>query len=186
VFPRGALVWIFYFLNESQTPISLGQAHNAQPLLYIVDLAPSVLGVTFAVLVLKVGSQKTARLPIEDEYRCALSVAKIPIIMTRTNGYVEECNVTVEKLLGLPQIEIIGKNVLRDFVRVDAQDEILNTFTDLLQTEELYNLEIPLIDAVGNLKLVLVSARVRLNTAQEADGFLIFGQDIAQLRNQET
>ena len=35
-------------------------------------------------------------------------------------------------------------------------------------------------------KLVLVSARVRLNTAQEADGFLIFGQDIAQLRNQET
>ena len=123
---------------------------------------------------MKVGSQKTARLLIEDEYRGALSVANIPIIVTRTNGYVEGCNATVEKLLGLPQIEIIGKKVLRDFVRVDAQDEILNTFTDLLQTEELYNLEIRLIDAAGNLKLVLVSARVSLNTAQEADGFLIF------------
>jgi PAS domain-containing protein len=108
-FPAGALVWIFYFLNESQTPISLGPAHNAHPLLYIVDLAPLVLGVTFAVLGFKVGSQKTARLLIEDEYRGALSVANIPIIMIRTNGYVEGCNAAVEKLLELPQIEIIGK-----------------------------------------------------------------------------
>lgn len=185
VFPGAALVWIFFVLNEPQTPISIWQAHDAHPLLFIVDLAPFVLGITFVVFGMKVGRQAAARLLIEDEYRGALSVANIPIVMIRIDGLVEGCNAAVEKVLGLPQIEIIGKNILTDFVRVDAQDKILKIFTDLLQTGELYNLEIPLIDATGNLKLVLVSARVKLNSREEVEGFVVFGQDITQLRNQE-
>jgi len=105
--------------------------------------------------------------------------------MIRIGGVVEGCNEPVEKVLGLPQAEIVGKNILTDFVRADAQDETLNAFINLLQTKEPYNLEIPLIDAVGNIKLVLISAKVRLNTLKKVDGFVIFGQDITQLRNQE-
>ena len=120
VFPGAALVWIFFVLNEPQTPISIWQAHDAHPLLFIVDLAPFVLGITFVVFGMKVGRQAAARLLIEDEYRGALSVANIPIVMIRIDGLVEGCNAAVEKVLGLPQIEIIGKNILTDFVRVDA------------------------------------------------------------------
>ncbi len=185
VFPGAALVWIVYVLDEPQTPVSFWQVHEAFPLLFILDLAPFVLGTTFFILGLKVGKLRTDRLLIEEEYRGALSVANIPIIMIRIGGVVEGCNAAVEKVLGLTQVEIIGKNILTDFVRADAQDEMRSIFTDLLQTKELYNLEIPLIDAVGDLKLVLISAKVRLNTAKEVDGFVIFGQDITQLRNQE-
>jgi PAS domain S-box-containing protein len=115
----------------------------------------------------------------------ALSVANIPIIMIRIGGVVEECNEAVEKVLGLPSVEIVGKNILTDFVRADAQDEIEKLFINLLQTKELHNLEIPLIDAVGDIKLVLISAKVRMNPLKKVDGFVIFGQDITQLRNQE-
>ena len=137
------------------------------------------------ILGLEVEKLRAARSLIEEEYRGALSVANIPIIMIRIGGVVEGCNEPVEKVLGLPQAEIVGKNILTDFVRADAQDETLNAFINLLQTKEPYNLEIPLIDAVGNIKLVLISAKVRLNTLKKADGFVIFGQDITQLRNQE-
>lgn len=137
------------------------------------------------ILGLEVEKLRAARSLIEEEYRGALSVANIPIIMIRIGGVVEGCNEPVEKVLGLPQAEIVGKNILTDFVRADAQDETLNAFINLLQTKEPYNLEIPLIDAVGNIKLVLISAKVRLNTLKKVDGFVIFGQDITQLRNQE-
>jgi len=185
VFPGAAIAWIVYVLKEPQTPISLWQVHEAYPLLFIVDLAPLVLGITFFILGLEVGKLRAARLLIEEEYRGALSVANIPIIMIKIGGIVEGCNAAVEEVLKLPQIEIIGKNILTDFVRVDAQDEILTVFTDLLQAKELYNLEVPLIDAAGNLKMVLISAKLRLNSQKEVDGFVIFGQDITQLRNQE-
>ena len=185
VFPCATLVWIVYVLNEPQTPVDIFQVHEAFPLLFIVDLAPLVLGVSFLILGLEVGKLRAARSLIEEEYMGALSVANIPIIMIRIGGVVEGCNEAVEKVLGLPQAEIVGKNILTDFVRADAQDETLNVFINLLQTKELHNLEIPLIDAVGNIKLVLISAKVRLNTLKKADGFVIFGQDITQLRNQE-
>ena len=185
VFPVVAIAWIVYVLKEPQAPISIGQVHEAYPLLFIVDLAPLVLGITFFILGLEVGKLRAARLLIEEEYRGALSVANIPIIMIKIGGIVEGCNAAVEEVLKLPQIEIIGKNILTEFVRVDARDEILNVFTNLLQAQELYNLEVPLIDAAGNLKMVLISAKVRLNTQKEVDGFVIFGQDITQLRNQE-
>jgi PAS domain S-box-containing protein len=159
--------------------------HETFPLLFTVDLAPLVLGISFLILGLEVEKLRAARSLIEEEYRGALSVANIPIIMIRIGGVVEGCNEPVEKVLGLPQAEIVGKNILTDFVRADAQDETLNAFINLLQTKEPYNLEIPLIDAVGNIKLVLISAKVRLNTLKKVDGFVIFGQDITQLRNQE-
>lgn len=185
VFPGTALVWIVYVLNEPQTPVNIWQVHEAFPLLFIVDLAPLVLGIAFFIVGLEVGKLRAARSLIEEEYMGALSGANIPIIMIRIGGVVEECNEAVEKVLGLPSVEIVGKNILTDFVRVDAQDEIQNAFINLLQTKELHNLEIPLIDAVGNIKLVLISAKVRLNTLKKVDGFVIFGQDITQLRNQE-
>lgn len=185
VFPGAALVWILYVLNEPQTPVNIWQVHEAFPLLFIVDLAPLVLGITFLILGLEVGKQRAARSLIEEEYMGALSVANIPIIMIRIGGMVEGCNEAVEKVLGLPAVEIVGKNILTDFVRADAQDEIEKLFINLLQTKELHNLEIPLIDAVGNIKLVLISAKVRLNPLKKVDGFVIFGQDITQLRNQE-
>jgi PAS domain S-box-containing protein len=185
VFPGTALVWIVYVLNEPQTPVNIWQVHEAFPLLFIVDLAPLVLGIAFLIVGLEVGKLRAARSLIEEEYMGALSGANIPIIMIRIGGVVEECNEAVEKVLGLPSVEIVGKNILTDFVRVDAQDEIQNAFINLLQTKELHNLEIPLIDAVGNIKLVLISAKVRLNTLKKVDGFVIFGQDITQLRNQE-
>ena len=186
VFPGAALVWILYVLNEPQTPVNIWQVHEAFPLLFIVDLAPLVLGISFLILGLEVGKLRAARSLIEEEYMGALSVANIPIIMIRIGGMVEGCNEAVEKILGLPSVEIVGKNILTDFVRADAQDEIEKLFINLLQTKELHNLEIPLIDAVGNIKLVLISAKVRLNPLKKVDGFVIFGQDITQLRNQET
>ena len=185
VFPGAALVWILYVLNEPQTPVDIFQVHEAFPLLFIVDLAPLVLGISFLILGLEVGKLRAARSLIEEEYMGALSVANIPIIMIRIGGMVEGCNEAVEKVLGLPEVEIVGKNILTDFVRADAQDEIEKLFINLLQTKELHNLEIPLIDAVGNIKLVLISAKVRLNSLKKVDGFVIFGQDITQLRNQE-
>ncbi|MBT4378358.1 MAG: PAS domain S-box protein [Gammaproteobacteria bacterium] len=186
VFPGAALVWILYVLNEPQTPVNIWQVHEAFPLLFIVDLAPLVLGISFLILGLEVGKLRAARSLIEEEYMGALSVANIPIIMIRIGGMVEGCNEAVEKILGLPSVEIVGKNILTDFVRADAQDEIEKLFINLLQTKELHNLEIPLIDAVGNIKLVLISAKIRLNPLKKVDGFVIFGQDITQLRNQET
>ena len=186
VFPGAALVWILYVLNEPQTPVNIWQVHEAFPLLFIVGLAPLVLGISFLILGLEVGKLRAARSLIEEEYMGALSVANIPIIMIRIGGMVEGCNEAVEKILGLPSVEIVGKNILTDFVRADAQDEIEKLFINLLQTKELHNLEIPLIDAVGNIKLVLISAKVRLNPLKKVDGFVIFGQDITQLRNQET
>jgi PAS domain S-box-containing protein len=185
VFPGAALIWIVYGLNEPQTPVNIWQVHEAFPLLFIIDLAPLVLGIAFFILGLEVGKLRAARSLIEEEYMGALSVANIPIIMIRISGVVEECNEAVEKVLGLPSVEIVGKNILTDFVRDDAQDEIEKLFINLLQTKELHNLEIPLIDAVGDIKLVLISAKVRMNPLKKVDGFVIFGQDITQLRNQE-
>jgi PAS domain S-box-containing protein len=185
VFPGAALIWIVYVLNEPQTPVNIWQVHEAFPLLFIIDLAPLVLGIAFFILGLEVGKLRAARSLIEEEYMGALSVANIPIIMIRISGVVEECNEAVEKVLGLPSVEIVGKNILTDFVRDDAQDEIEKLFINLLQTKELHNLEIPLIDAVGDIKLVLISAKVRMNPLKKVDGFVIFGQDITQLRNQE-
>jgi two-component system, cell cycle sensor histidine kinase and response regulator CckA len=185
VFPGSALIWIIYVLNEPQTPVNIWQVHDAYPLLYIVDLAPLVLGLAFFILGSEVGKLKASRTQIEEEYMGALSVANIPIITTATDGAVEGCNEAVEKVLGLPSVKIVGKNILTDFVRADVQDEIQNVFINLLQTKELHNLEIPLVDACGNIKLVLVSAKVRLDTLKKVHGFVIFGQDITQLRNQE-
>jgi PAS domain S-box-containing protein len=159
--------------------------HDAHPLLYIVDLAPLVLGIAFFIFGLEIGKLRAARSLIEEEHMGALSVANIPTIMINIDGIVEECNEAVEKILGLPSVEIVGKNILTDFVRTEVQDEIQNVFINLLQTKELHNLEIPLIDAAGDIKLVLIGAKVRLNTLKKVDGFVVFGQDITQLRNQE-
>lgn len=185
VFPSAALIWVIYGINEPGTPDDIWLAHKTFPLLFIIDLAPFVLGLVFLIFGSQVRKLGAARSIIEEEYMKALSVANIPIIMIRINGTVENCNEAAGKLLGFPSTEIIGKNILRDFVKADAQDKNLAVFTELLQTKELQNVEIPLIDAVGGTKLVLISAKVRLNILKEVDGFVIFGQDITQLRHQE-
>ena len=185
VFPSAALIWIIYGINEPGAPNDIWQVHKTFPLLFIIDLAPFVLGLVFLIFGFQVRKLSAARSIIEEEYMKALSVANIPIIMIRINGTVENCNEAAGKLLGFPSTEIIGKNILRDFVKADAQDKNLAVFTELLQTKELKNVEIPLIDAAGGTKLVLISAKVRLNILKEVDGFVVFGQDITQLRHQE-
>ncbi len=125
-----------------------------------------------------VGQDITAYLAQEKEYSKLIDNAYAPIFGVNTQGRVNLWNKCTQKIVGYTLEEVMGQNLVEDFITKEYKYDVSTVLEKALKGEETANLEFPLITNQG----VRIEALLNAMTRQDEQGNIIsvvgIGQDI--------
>jgi PAS domain S-box-containing protein len=143
------------------------------------DEANHVIGVV------GIGQDITARIAQEQEYSKLIDTANAPIFGVDRDGLVNVWNRNASKLTGFAGEEVMGRNLVKDFITDDYKERVQGVFTKALVGVETANFEFPLVTKAGVSVRVLLNATTRRDDQGKATGVVGIGQDITARIAQE-
>jgi PAS domain S-box-containing protein len=143
------------------------------------DEANHVIGVV------GIGQDITARIAQEQEYSKLIDTANAPIFGVDRDGLVNVWNRNASKLTGFAGEEVMGRNLVKDFITDDYKERVQGVFTKALVGRETANFEFPLVTKAGVSVRVLLNATTRRDDQGKATGVVGIGQDITARIAQE-
>ena len=135
--------------------------------------------------VVGIGQDITARIAQEQEYSRLIDTANAPIFGIDRNGLVNVWNRNASKLMGFAGEEVMGRNLVKDFITDDYKARVQDVFTKALEGRETANFEFPLVTKAGVSVRVLLNATTRRDDQGKATGVVGIGQDITARIAQE-
>ena len=135
--------------------------------------------------VVGIGQDITARIAKEQEYSRLIDTANAPIFGIDLNGLVNVWNRNASKLTGFTSEEVMGRNLVNEFITEDYKERVQDVFTKALNCEETANFEFPLVTKAGVRVEVLLNATTRRDEQNRISGVVGIGQDITARINQE-
>ena len=135
--------------------------------------------------VVGIGQDITARIAKEQEYSRLIDTANAPIFGIDLNGLVNVWNRNASKLTGFASEEVMGRNLVNEFITEDYKERVQDVFTKALNCEETANFEFPLVTKAGVRVEVLLNATTRRDEQNRISGVVGIGQDITARINQE-
>jgi len=135
--------------------------------------------------VVGIGQDITARLVQEREYARLIDTANAPIFGVDTYGAVNVWNKNAQKLVGYAPEEVMGKNLVQEFITDEFKTAVQTVLDQALQGEETANFEFPLMTKGGIRIVVLLNATTRRNEQGNIIGVVGIGQDITGRLAQE-
>ncbi|KAL7523342.1 hypothetical protein ACHAWF_000484 [Thalassiosira exigua] len=94
--------------------------------------------------VVGIGQDITARLAQEREYSKLIDTANAPIFGVDNMGAVNVWNKNAHKLVGYAPEEVMGKNLVKEFITEEFRDAVQAVLDQALHGEETANFEFPL------------------------------------------
>jgi len=150
------------------------------------DVSGNVVGV------LGVGQDITERKQVEvekarvaQELRTFIDTANAPIFGIDANGLVNEWNNKAAAITGFDRNEVLGKNLVQDFITTEYQVSVSEVLDNALQGRETANFEFPLYTKDQRRVEVLFNATTRRDVCGDVVGVLGVGQDITERKQVE-
>eukprot|EP00956_Cyclotella_meneghiniana_P011801 scaffold16582_cov75-Cyclotella_meneghiniana.AAC.5 len=149
------------------------------------DEQGSVIGVV------GIGQDITARLAQEREYSKLIDTANAPIFGVDTTGRVNVWNQNAHKLVGYAPEEVMGQNLVEQFITPEHRARVQSVIDEALAGEETANFEesvqllFPLMTKTGVRLEVLLNATTRRDEQGDVIGVVGIGQDITARLAQE-
>ena len=135
--------------------------------------------------VVGIGQDITGRIAQEREYSKLIDTANAPIFGVDTQGAVNVWNKSARKLVGYTPEEVMGKNLVREFITDEFKTAVQAVLDQALHGEETANFEFPLMTKGGVVLDVLLNATTRRDEQGNIIGVVGIGQDITGRLAQE-
>ena len=150
------------------------------------DVSGNVVGV------LGVGQDITERKQVEmektrvaKELQTFIDTANAPIFGIDANGLVNEWNNKSAAITGFSRKEVLGRNLVQDFITKEYQVSVKEVLDNALQGREAANFEFPLYTKDQRRVDVLLNATTRRDVSGNVVGVLGVGQDITERKHVE-
>jgi len=119
---------------------------------------------------------------IANEMTQLVDTANAPIFGIDANGMVNEWNQQAEKITGFDKEEVMGLDLVADFITDDYKASVGEVLERALLGEETANYEFPLFTKSGNRVDVLLNSTTRRDASGRIIGVVGVGQDITELK----
>ncbi|WP_084273368.1 PAS domain-containing sensor histidine kinase [Maribacter antarcticus] len=110
-----------------------------------------------------------------------IDTANAPIFGIDSKGLVNEWNQTSEKITGFTKDEVLGKDLVQNYITEDYRESVKKVLDDALLGQETANYEFPLFAKDGQRVMVLLNSSTRRDAKGKITGVLGVGQDITEL-----
>lgn len=118
---------------------------------------------------------------IAKELRLFIETANAPIFGIDVEGNVNEWNQTTEQITKYRKEEVIGKDLVEEFISEDYKTSVKNVLNQALQGKETANYEFPLYTKDKRRVIILLNASTRRDIDGKITGVLGIGQDITEM-----
>ncbi|MFT5484959.1 MAG: PAS domain S-box-containing protein, partial [Halieaceae bacterium] len=112
-----------------------------------------------------------------------IDTANAPIFGIDTEGKVNEWNQQSEKITGYKKEEVMGRDLVADFITDDFKHSVGIVLAQALNGDETNNFEFPLYSKTGDRVDVLLNSTTRRDAAGKVIGVVGVGQDITELND---
>ena len=158
---------------------------------YITELTIGLLLLMlwFAFFFSRKSSAALDRLRIEQENIAKeltqfIDTANAPIFGINTEGKINEWNQQSEKITGFTKSEVMGKDLVANFITDEYKLAVGEVLQKALNGEETANYEFPLFTKSGDISVdVLLNSTTRRDAAGQIVGVVGVGQDITELNS---
>ena len=123
---------------------------------------------------------------VADELTQLVDTANAPIFGIDSKGLVNEWNQTAAKITGYIKSEVLGKDLVAEFITDEYKAPVKQVLDNALRGQETANYEFPLYTTGGQRVDVLLNATTRRNVDGLITGVIGVGQDITELRQKES
>ena len=118
---------------------------------------------------------------IANELTQFVDTANAPIFGIDTEGRVNEWNQRSEQITGFTKAEVMGRDLVANFITDDYKVSVGEVLAKALHGEETANYEFPLFTQSGDRVDVLLNSSTRRDPAGQIVGVVGVGQDITEL-----
>lgn len=118
---------------------------------------------------------------IAKELRQLIDTANAPIFGIDTEGNINEWNNTIEKITKYKKEEVIGKNLVSEYISKEYQISVNKVFDNAIKGEETSNFEFPICTKDKKRVMMLLNANPRKNIEGNITGVICVGQDISEI-----
>ena len=123
---------------------------------------------------------------IANELTQFVDTANAPIFGIDTEGRVNEWNQRSEQITGFTKAEVMGRDLVANFITDDYKVSVGEVLAKALHGEETANYEFPLFTQSGDRVDVLLNSSTRRDPAGQIVGVVGVGQDITELNKVRT
>ena len=123
---------------------------------------------------------------VANELTQLIDTANAPIFGIDDQGQVNEWNQQAKKITGFTKDEVIGRDLVADFITDDFKVSVGNVLERALQGEETENYEFPLFTKTGDRVDVLLNSTTRRDASGKIIGVVGVGQDITELKQTQS
>jgi PAS domain S-box-containing protein len=118
---------------------------------------------------------------VAQDLTLLIDTANAPIFGIDAEGNVNEWNQKSAEITGFHSDEVLGRNLVEEFISLDYRKSVNNVLQKALKGNETSNYEFPLYTKDNNLVMVLLNATTRRNAKGDVVGVVGVGQDITEL-----
>jgi PAS domain S-box-containing protein len=122
---------------------------------------------------------------IELDMTLLVDTANAPIFGIDVNGHINEWNKRSEQITGFTKVEVLGQDLVENFITDDYKVPVREVLNKALEGEETANYEFPLYSKSGERVDVLLNSTTRRDATGKIVGVVGVGQDITHLKQTE-
>ncbi|CAK0906893.1 unnamed protein product, partial [Prorocentrum cordatum] len=104
----------------------------------------------------------------------------VPIIGVDTKGFVNEWNPKAEELSGYLKKDVVGKDLIQEFVGDDSKVRVQRTLYQALLGQETVGFQLPLLTSSGKCTEMRLAVAAMRDGSEIVSGVMFMGQDIPQ------
>ena len=147
--------------------------------LFVLVLGLLVTGGTTA-YIRALSNQRVRVAKTAQELTQLIDTANAPIFGIDVEGKVNEWNQTAERITGFTKDDVMGHDLVAEFINDDYKASVKKVFDKALRGEETSNYEFPLQTKAGERVDVLLNSTTRRDVAGNIVGVIGIGQDITE------
>jgi PAS domain S-box-containing protein len=118
---------------------------------------------------------------IANELTQLIDTANAPIFGIDAQGNITEWNQQAEKITGFDKVEVMGRDLVADFITDDYKASVRLVLANALKGDETENYEFPLYTRAGDRIDILLNSTTRRDASGQIRGVVGVGQDITEL-----
>jgi len=122
---------------------------------------------------------------VAKELQNFIDTANAPIFGIDARGLVNEWNNKAEEITGFSSSEVLGRDLVEDFITEEFRASVKEVLDDALRGKEAANFEFPLYTKDKRRVDVLLNATTRRDVAGKSVGVIGVGQDITERKQAE-
>ena len=122
---------------------------------------------------------------VANELTQLIDTANAPIFGIDAQGRVNEWNQTAERITGFSKEEVMGENLVGQFITDDYKASVKEVLDRALEGRETANYEFPLYTKSGDRVDVLLNSTTRRDAGGKIVGVVGVGQDITELKKSQ-